>query len=84
MQLGDLPLDRLRTEVALVTQEHHVFIGTVWDNVAMVRPEAGEEEVRSALAAVHALDWALALPEGLSTVVGAGGHPLSAAQAQCC
>ncbi|MFI5890620.1 ABC transporter ATP-binding protein [Actinoplanes sp. NPDC051513] len=80
--LGDLPLDKLRTEVALVSQEHHVFIGSVWDNVAMVRPEAGEAEVRSALAAVRALDWALALPEGLATTVGAGGRPLSSAQAQ--
>ncbi|MFF5291615.1 ABC transporter ATP-binding protein [Paractinoplanes globisporus] len=80
--LGDLPLDRLRTEVALVSQEHHVFIGTVWDNVAMVRPGADEAEVCSALAAVHALDWALALPDGLATTVGSGGHQLSAAQAQ--
>ncbi|MEU4239415.1 ABC transporter ATP-binding protein [Actinoplanes sp. NPDC026619] len=80
--LGDLPLDRLRSEVALVSQEHHVFIGSVWDNVAMVRPGAGEPAVREALAAVNALDWALALPGGLATEVGAGGHPLSAAQAQ--
>jgi ABC-type multidrug transport system fused ATPase/permease subunit len=80
--LGDLPLDRLRTEVALVSQEHHVFIGTVGENVAMVRPEAAEPEVRAALAAVHALEWALALPAGLATEVGSGGHPLSAAQAQ--
>jgi ABC-type multidrug transport system fused ATPase/permease subunit len=54
----------------------------VSDNVAMVRPDAGAERVRSALAAVDALDWALALPDGLATTVGAGGHPLSAAQAQ--
>jgi ABC-type multidrug transport system fused ATPase/permease subunit len=80
--LGDLPLDRLRAEVALVSQEHHVFIGTVWDNIAMVRPGASEADVRSALAAVHALDWALALPDALATVVGAGGHSLSAAQSQ--
>ncbi|GAB2625773.1 multidrug ABC transporter ATP-binding protein [Paractinoplanes abujensis] len=80
--LPELPLDRLRTEVALVTQEHHVFIGTVRDNIAMVRPGAAEDEVRSALSAVHALEWALALPAGLETVVGAGGHPLTAAQAQ--
>jgi ABC-type multidrug transport system fused ATPase/permease subunit len=80
--LGDLPLDRLRTEVALVSQEHHVFIGSVWDNVAMVRPGAAEQEVRDALAAVNALDWALALPDGLATEVGAGGRPLSAAQSQ--
>jgi ABC-type multidrug transport system fused ATPase/permease subunit len=80
--LGELPLDRLRTEVALVSQEHHVFIGTVRDNVGMVRTGAAEQEVCSALAAVHALDWALALPDGLETVVGSGGHLLSAAQAQ--
>nr|WP_221376811.1 ABC transporter ATP-binding protein [Actinoplanes polyasparticus] len=80
--LHDLPLDRLRTEVALVTQEHHVFIGTVRDNIAMVRPGAGDDEVRAALAAVHALDWAEALPQALETMVGVGGHPLSAAQSQ--
>ncbi len=80
--LHDLPLHRLRTEVALVTQEHHVFIGTVRDNIAMVRPGAADDEVRAALAAVHAIEWAEALPEGLETVVGAGGHPLSSAQAQ--
>ncbi|GIF19397.1 ABC-type multidrug transport system fused ATPase/permease subunit [Actinoplanes tereljensis] len=82
VSLDDLPLDRLRTEVALVSQEHHVFIGTVRENVAMVRPGVGEDEVRAALAAVNALDWSLTLPGGLDTEVGAGGHPLSSAQAQ--
>jgi ABC-type multidrug transport system fused ATPase/permease subunit len=82
VSLADLRLDRLRTEVALVTQEHHVFIGTLRDNVAMVRPGSSADDVRTALAAVHALDWAVALPAGLDTVVGAGGHTLSAAQAQ--
>lgn len=80
--LADLPLDELRSQVALVTQEHHVFIGTLRDNVAMVRPDASDADVRAALAAVHALDWVEDLPDGLDTVVGAGGHPLSPAQAQ--
>ncbi|MEU4370136.1 ABC transporter ATP-binding protein [Micromonospora chersina] len=80
--LSELPLAELRTHVALVSQEHHVFIGTLMDNVAMVRPDAGPAEVRAALAAVDALDWAEALPDGLDTRVGAGGHPLSPAQAQ--
>ncbi|MFC0031167.1 ABC transporter ATP-binding protein [Micromonospora chaiyaphumensis] len=80
--LSGLPLAELRTHVALVSQEHHVFIGTLADNVAMVRPSAGPAEVRAALAAVDALDWAEALPDGLDTRVGAGGHPLSPAQAQ--
>lgn len=80
--LHELPLDELRSHVALVTQEHHVFIGTLRDNVAMVRPEASDADVRAALAAVDALDWADALPDGLETVVGSGGHLLSPAQAQ--
>ncbi|MFE9688457.1 ABC transporter ATP-binding protein [Micromonospora sp. NPDC005806] len=80
--LTELPLAELRTHVALVSQEHHVFIGTLADNVAMVRPSAGAPEVRAALAAVDALGWAEALPDGLDTRVGAGGHPLSPAQAQ--
>ncbi len=80
--LADLPLADLRAQVALVTQEHHVFIGTLRENVAMVRPDATDEQVRGALAAVDALDWAEQLPDGLATVVGAGGHELSPAQAQ--
>ncbi|MEU8297559.1 ABC transporter ATP-binding protein [Micromonospora sp. NPDC048909] len=81
-RLDTLPLAELRSHVALVTQEHHVFIGTLRENVAMVRPAATEADVRAALAAVAALDWADALPNGLDTMVGSGGHPLSPAQAQ--
>ncbi|GAA2489592.1 ABC transporter ATP-binding protein [Winogradskya humida] len=80
--LADLPLDRLRTEVALVSQEHHVFMGTLRDNVAMVRPGSSLADVREALTAVNALKWADQLANGLDTVVGAGGVTLSAAQAQ--
>jgi ABC-type multidrug transport system fused ATPase/permease subunit len=80
--LLELPLERLRTEVALVTQEHHVFVGTLAENLRLAAPTASEETLRSALEAVDALDWALALPEGLDTKVGSGGHPLTPAQAQ--
>ncbi|HWS32201.1 MAG TPA: ABC transporter ATP-binding protein [Actinoplanes sp.] len=80
--LTALPPDRLRTEVALVTQENHVFIGTLRDNVALVRPDAPEEAIRAALTAVQALSWVDELPDGLGTVVGTGGYPLSPAQAQ--
>ncbi|SEK42878.1 ABC transporter ATP-binding protein [Nonomuraea pusilla] len=80
--LVDLPLDELRGHVALVTQEHHVFKGSVRDNLLIARPDAGDEEVRSALAAVDSLDWVLALPEGLDTQVGSGGLAVSPAQAQ--
>jgi ABC-type multidrug transport system fused ATPase/permease subunit len=80
--LVELPLDELRGHVVLVTQEQHVFAGTLRENLALARPHAGDAELRSALAAVDALGWAEALPEGLDTVVGSGGHSLSSAQAQ--
>ena len=81
--LVELPLDDLRGHVALVTQEHHVFVGTLRENLALAAPPgAGEDEIRSALDAVDALDWVDALPDGLETVVGSGGRALTAAQAQ--
>ena len=80
--LVDLPLGQLRGEVALVTQEHHVFVGTLADNLLLARPSASPEELQDALAAVDALDWALALPDGLDTEVGSGGHVLTEAQSQ--
>jgi len=68
--------------VALVTQEVHVFTGTLADDLRLARPAATDAELRTALATVHALEWAEALPEGLGTVVGAGGHRLDPARAQ--
>jgi ABC-type multidrug transport system fused ATPase/permease subunit len=80
--LTGLPLAERRRQVALVTQEHHVFVGTVADNVALARPDAPEAALRDALHAVDALGWVDSLPAGLSTMVGSGGLPLSPAQAQ--
>lgn len=81
--LVDLPLDDLRGHVALVTQEHHVFVGTLRENLALAAPPgAGDDAVEAALDAVDALEWVRALPEGLDTVVGSGARELSAAQAQ--
>ena len=82
VRLVDLPLDTLRQEVALVTQEQHVFVGTLADNLRLARPGASDADLAAALDAVDALEWAAALPEGLQTVVGAGGASLTPAQAQ--
>lgn len=78
--LTDLPPDKLRTQVALVTQEHHVFRGSLRDNVVLARPESGDDDVEQALRAVDAWGWVADL--GLDTAVGSGGQALSPAQAQ--
>jgi ABC-type multidrug transport system fused ATPase/permease subunit len=81
-EVSRLPAGVLREQVALVTQEQHVFVGTVRDNVVLARPGAPDDAVRAALAAVDAIDWVDALPAGLDTRVGSGGQVLSPAQAQ--
>jgi ABC-type multidrug transport system fused ATPase/permease subunit len=80
--LVGLPLEEMRREVALVTQEHHVFLGTIRDNVTLGRADADEGAVRRALEAVDALTWVDDLPRGLDTEVGGDGFPLTVAQAQ--
>ena len=80
--LGDLSPAQVRAAVALVTQEVHVFAGPLADDLRLARPDATDEQLREALARVGALEWALALPEGLDTIVGEGGHRLTATQAQ--
>ncbi|MEO3813489.1 ABC transporter ATP-binding protein [Sphaerisporangium sp. B11E5] len=68
--------------VGLVTQELHVFAGPLAEDLRLAKPDATDAELRDALARVDALTWAEALPDGLGTVVGEGGHRLTAAQVQ--
>jgi ATP-binding cassette, subfamily C, bacterial len=76
----DLPVTELRRRVVLVTQEHHVFIGTLRDNLVLARA-ATDDELYAALAAVGS-DWVRTLPEGLDTTLRAGGAELGPGQAQ--
>ena len=82
VELVDLPLGELRGQVALVTQEHHVFVGTVRDNVGLARPNSTDDQVITALRAVDAWDWVERLEKGLETKVGSGELALSPARAQ--
>ena len=80
--LVDLPLADLRGHVALVTQEHHVFVGTIADNLRLARAQADDDELARALEATGAWGWVSDLPAGLETAVGSGGAVLTPAQAQ--
>jgi ABC-type multidrug transport system fused ATPase/permease subunit len=80
--LMGLSMETLRGEVALVTQEHHVFVGTLRDNLILARPGADDAQIEAALASVDALEWAMGLPDGLATDVGAGGVELTQPQSQ--
>ncbi|MFE5403838.1 ABC transporter ATP-binding protein [Streptomyces sp. NPDC056580] len=80
--IASLEPELLRRQVVLVTQEHHVFLGTVRDNLLIAEPAATDAALWAALTAVGADDWVRALPASLDTVLGPGGHPTDASQAQ--
>ncbi|MEU0092876.1 ABC transporter ATP-binding protein [Kribbella sp. NPDC006257] len=85
--LGGAALDRMsaeqvRSHVALVNQEHHVFVGSVRDNLRLARPAASDAELWTALRSVDAHAWVAGFEQGLDTEVGSGGVSLTPAQAQ--
>jgi ATP-binding cassette subfamily C protein len=82
-RVGGVPVPELPPEtVAIISQETHVFAGPLVEDLRLARPGASVADVEAALDTVGALQWAHALPDGLETVVGDGGHDLTAAQAQ--
>ncbi|MFJ9671128.1 ABC transporter ATP-binding protein [Streptomyces sp. NPDC101221] len=81
-ELSRMSAERVRSHVALVNQEHHVFVGSLRDNLRLARTGATDAELWAALGAVDADDWARGLDEGLDTEVGSGGFALTPAQAQ--
>lgn len=66
----------------MITQEVHVFAGTMRDNLTLTAPEASDRDLRAALEATGAAALLDLLPHGLDTPVGAGGHQVTDAQAQ--
>ncbi|MFD5862554.1 ABC transporter ATP-binding protein [Streptomyces chartreusis] len=81
-ELSRMTAERVRSHVALVNQEHHVFVGSLRDNLLLARTDAADAELWAALGAVDADAWARALDDGLDTEVGSGGFALTPAQAQ--
>lgn len=79
--VADLGPDDLRSRIVLVTQEHHVFLATLRENLAIAAPTASDQTLTAALSAVDA-HWVHDLPAGLDTVLGAGGVRLDPAQEQ--
>jgi len=78
-QMGEA---RWRSQVALISQDVHVFAGPLVDDVRLAAPGATDEQVAAALERVGASGWVAALPDGLATEVGENAQHLTAAQAQ--
>ncbi len=80
--LRDLRAGSLRSQLGIVPQEGFLFSGTIRDNIAFGRPDASEEEIHSAAAAVGADTFVDRLADGFATQVGERGVHLSAGQRQ--
>ena len=80
MDLADWHPHRLREQVILLSQEPHVFHGSIREDLALFSP-AADDTVRAAIERCGA-DWIHRLPEGWHTVVGDSGHRLTPGQAQ--
>ena len=80
--LQDLGADGLRRHIAIVSQEVHVFSGSLIDDLRLAAPDASAEDVRAALVTVGAHTWVDAFDDGLDTQVGEGGRELTSAQSQ--
>jgi ABC-type multidrug transport system fused ATPase/permease subunit len=80
--LRDVTERSLRSQLGIVPQEGFLFSGTIRDNVAFGRPDAGDDEMQAAARAVGAHEFIERLPEGYETEVGERGGHLSAGQRQ--
>jgi len=87
IRLGGVPLPAarrgdLRRHIGMVTQEVQLFRGTVRENMTFFDPAISDARLLAALAELGLAEWGRGLPQGLDTLIGAGGSGLSAGEAQ--
>jgi ATP-binding cassette subfamily B protein len=82
IDVREWPLDTLRRNIGIVSQDIYLFIGTIADNIRYAKPGAAIEEVICAAKAAAAHDFIMRLPDGYETRVGAGGQDLSGGEKQ--
>jgi ABC-type multidrug transport system fused ATPase/permease subunit len=82
VDLADVALCDLRQHVGLVTQDVQLFQASVRDNVALFSPRISDRQILDAFQALGLEPWYRSLPQGLDTVLRAGGRDLSAGEAQ--
>jgi len=80
--LKNVSLSSLRKHISIVLQDTFIFSGTIYDNIRFGRPEATDEEVKTAANAVGASDFIEKLPNGFQTEVEERGNILSVGERQ--
>jgi len=82
VDLRDAAQDSLRRQLGVVPQEGFLFAGSVRENIAFGRPDAGDADIVAAARMVGAHDFILRLEEGYETQLGERGTRLSLGQRQ--
>ncbi|MCL1885041.1 MAG: ABC transporter ATP-binding protein/permease [Defluviitaleaceae bacterium] len=82
VDIKKLPMNELRSNIGVVSQDIYLFIGSIADNIRYARPDASIEEVIWAAKMASAHDFITNLPDAYETRVGAGGQDLSGGEKQ--
>lgn len=82
LNIQDLTLQSLRSQIGIVQQDVFLFTGTIRENIAYGKKDATEEEVRSAAKKAHLESLIASLPDGYDTQIGERGLKLSGGQKQ--
>ena len=80
VDVHELSGDDVRTRIGLVSQDAHIFATSLRENLRLARPTATDEELDTAAAGAHLLDWIATLPDGWDTLVGEHGAQISGGQ----
>jgi len=82
INIRNVTLKSLRSQIGMVTQQTILFNDTVRNNIAYGSPDATYEQIKEAARAAHALSFIRQLPEGFDTVIGESGARLSGGERQ--
>lgn len=82
INIKDIAFNDLRRNVAMVSQDTYIFMGTVTDNIAYANPEASFDKIVEAAVLASAHDFICKMPEGYDTIIGSAGRNLSGGEKQ--
>lgn len=82
MDIRNMKLHDLRSNIGIVQQDVYLFVGTIMDNIRYGKPDATEEEIIAAAKEANAHDFIMELPDGYDTDIGQRGVKLSGGQKQ--
>lgn len=82
VDVRDIPLDDLRSRVAVVGASTYLFDDTLRENIRLGRPDASDDEIRRVLDLAALTEWVESLPAGLDTAIGSSGAGVSGGQRQ--